>query len=544
MATGAEGDRRLGVALSGGGHRAACWSAGAVLGLVDAGVGDRIVSISSVSGGSITNGMLAAGDPAWRTDRAALESALAPGLHQWARDGLFFHGPATDTWVGATLGLVVAAVGGLLAAVAASIAAGRGVATSTAAWIATGIAVVLLLAAVLITRKVKAPSRMAALVLLGAVVAWPLTFGAVLLATASGWWLLLVWPAAVLLLLAAAKRFGARSAAVVTALDRTMFEGRTLQDLADRQIHHVFCATNLRTGNNLYLTNRAVWGFGHITKPAGDTPLAAAVQASACLPGAFLARTIDDIAGPGTGTVVLSDGGAYDNMADQWEWGFANRRRYAKEEGPEQEALLAVAQPEAADHLVVVNASRGMGGESTLVIKPGFKGEVASALGAKDVLYDVSTTTRRRLLIEMFDRERKAPSGGHTGLLVHIGTSPYELAGFSGTDPVAKRSAEAAAVLDRLTDAESGGTTPTPEDRRNWWKAVANRNSGVGTTLGALDPKAAGSTAELLHHAWVLTRIGTYVLSGWGTLPEPEEDLTDWRRARFDALVAQGGGGS
>jgi hypothetical protein len=47
----------------------------------------------------------------------------------------------------------------------------------------------------------------------------------------------------------------------------------------------------------------------------------------------FLARTMDLVAGDPASAVVLSDGGVYDNMADQWEWGFPNRVRYAAESG-------------------------------------------------------------------------------------------------------------------------------------------------------------------------------------------------------------------
>lgn len=49
---------RLGVCLSGGGHRAALFGLGALKYLVDAGLGPHITVVSSVSGGSITNGWL------------------------------------------------------------------------------------------------------------------------------------------------------------------------------------------------------------------------------------------------------------------------------------------------------------------------------------------------------------------------------------------------------------------------------------------------------------------------------------------------------
>lgn len=55
----AEPNQHIGVALSGGGHRAALFALGALRYLVDAGKGRELASVSSVSGGSITNGAIA-----------------------------------------------------------------------------------------------------------------------------------------------------------------------------------------------------------------------------------------------------------------------------------------------------------------------------------------------------------------------------------------------------------------------------------------------------------------------------------------------------
>jgi predicted acylesterase/phospholipase RssA len=51
-------ERTIGVALSGGGHRATLFGLGSLLALADAGLNERIVSVSSVSGGSIANGIV------------------------------------------------------------------------------------------------------------------------------------------------------------------------------------------------------------------------------------------------------------------------------------------------------------------------------------------------------------------------------------------------------------------------------------------------------------------------------------------------------
>lgn len=535
MDPGLPGEPRLGLALSGGGHRAAVWAAGAVLGLVDADQAKHIVSASSVSGGSIANGVIVASGDLRSASRADVETWLKPGLQQWAYSGLFFSGPSTDRWVAGTLGLLIAALAAVVAALTATISASRSWATATVVWVSVGLLVAMVLLIGLFARRM--PAKIISIAMLvGAVLVWPFAFLAVTAATASAWWLILIWIATVVLLGLAIKRFGNRSVAVVDALERTLFAGTggpvSLAALADRPVNHLFCATNLRSGNNVYLSNRITWGVPGIAGPPTALTLANAVQASACLPGAFLARTVDVLPDAEGGVVVVSDGGAYDNMADQWELGFANRRRNAEAAGASE--LLDTAQPEPANYFVVVNASRGMDTPSDMTVRPGLMGEIVSALAAKDVLYDVSTTTRRRLLVDIFQRSRKDPTSGPSGMLVHIGTSPYEIASsFSkGGDEIATRARDAIVLLDKIAAADSSGA-----DAKEWWADLAEQNSTVATTLGPLEKRAPGTTAALLHHAWVLTRVSAYVLHGRGALPN-DDHIDDWRRTRFDALVA------
>jgi hypothetical protein len=456
--------------------------------LVDADAAKDVISVASVSGGSIANGVIAVGGDLRSADRRDAEAWLAPGLHQWAHDGRFFPGPSTDSWVAATLGFVALAISALVAAAAATVGASRSWDPTTILWLSVAVLAAGILAVALSWRVLPAnPIRGA--VLAGAVAVGPLSFLATSAASDSSWWLLVIWPLAAILLGAAVRRFGRRSEAAVTGLEQTIFSSpRTLAQLSDRPVHHVFCATNLRTGNNTYLSNRLAWGYPDFAASPGSLSVAAAVQASACLPGVFLARTMDLVAGDPAGAVVLSDGGVYDNMADQWEWGFPNRIKYAAERGGAAAALLGTAQAAAATHLVVVNASRGMAGTSKMATSPGFRGELSSALGAKDVLYDVSTATRRRLLIDMFDRARANPNQGPGGMLIHIGSSPYQVVDrFVQEDgPIGTRAAEAASVLDQLTDAETGaGTNADRESRRRHWSKIANAN-GAGRARSPL----------------------------------------------------------
>jgi hypothetical protein len=106
-------------------------------------------------------------------------------------------------------------------------------------------------------------------------------------------------------------------------------------------------------------------------------------------------------------------------------------------------------------------------------------------------------------------------------------------------DDISRRAVQAEKVLDLLTDLELGTSKPDPERRRQWWIDRANENARVKTTLAPLEGIAPGTSAKLLHHAWVLTRITGHVVHAWGTLPDPAGDLADWRCRRFDELVEQ-----
>jgi hypothetical protein len=101
--------------LSGGGHRASVWAAGLLLYLADAGRNDDVGAIASVSGGSITNGVVAQ-QMDYRQARAnEVRDGLGPLLHHIAYTGLFFWGPSTNLYVVTVLGVLGVGALGLTA---------------------------------------------------------------------------------------------------------------------------------------------------------------------------------------------------------------------------------------------------------------------------------------------------------------------------------------------------------------------------------------------------------------------------------------------
>jgi hypothetical protein len=282
-------------------------------------------------------------------------------------------------------------------------------------------------------------------------------------------------------------------------------------------VHHVICTTELQTGTPFYFSNRLVYGYqyGGNTKPV-QLPLATAVQASACVPGAFAPRVIPlgSLGLNGTESIVINDGGTYDNMADEWEYGYVNRRRL-------WDGLLA-AQSDPAELLIVVNGSGGWNDRKPIA-RNGLKQELAGLLRSQGVQYDVSTAHRRRALNAMF-RAAEADGKGLDGLFAQIADSPYEVTttfrsrpGFE-PDDLARRADEAR----RYLDAHDGYSADV-------WDQWVKDTSGVSTTLAPLGPDV---TAKLLEHGYALTKINTYVIEGLGNLDQPID------RSRLRALCA------
>ena len=460
--------RDLGIALSGGGHRATAFALGSLLAVVDADLNRNTISVSSVSGGSIANAIAMTGPDFGQATASQFEEHIRPALVAVAERGLLLGGaPATRWYLRFTLG---AAALGLVALVASFV-----------------VAVLDFTVAALIV----------------------LVIGVVLLVIA---WVLL----------------RQRSARVSAAIDDELLGGRkrTMSDVAnmDSSVHHVMCTTELQSGEPFYFTNRCVWNyrFGGSTS-ANGVHLADAVQASACVPGAFNPRRIRladvglsnlTIQAPGQPSkviehVVLDDGGTYDNMADEWEYGFDNR--------VENFAELRSVQSQRAGYLVVVNASAGWNtpqpiGNSGLAL------EIAGLMRAQGVQYDVSTAHRRRALYSKFT---ETGSQVH-GVIIQISDNPYRLpqlfssANAGRIDDRTRRADEAIKFLDDQGYTSAG------------WDDVVGRTRSVGTTLA---PLGVEPTAELLEHGYVLTAVLLYVIDGKGTLSTID-------RTRFRALCS------
>jgi hypothetical protein len=444
---------RIAVALSGGGHRAALFSLGALMYLVDAGKSGEVTSVSSVSGSSLTNGHVAQtldyASATPETFRPVAERVAG----QLARHGTLWATPLTWLYL---FGLVVLAGAFLVGT-----------------WflpIHVALKVLVFVVGVL-------------------VVAW----------------------------FAKLRGFVCARAFARTLLNRS---GKPIR-LADvhTNVEHILCAADLHTGEHVYLSGAFACSYRFGVGSAGNVWLHDAVHASAAYPGGFPARRFPTEPHGFTGAaeeqakraghMVLVDGGVYDNMADEWALGVRERNtRWA--------GLASFSEP---DELVVVNASGAMGWKSMRRLSLPLLGELLTLKRDIDILYDVSTSTRRRWLVDRFD----AGVEGMSGALVHIAQSPFRVPRLiverlpAGDERVGR----AQAVLAKLGDSEPR------------WRAVVGITRRVQTTLSKVGEERA---ARLVEHGYVLALANLHVHLGYPLLDVPPPE-------RFDALVGAGSRG-
>ena len=301
------------------------------------------------------------------------------------------------------------------------------------------------------------------------------------------------------------------------SLDRALFRGAHLSRL-NPTTDHVICSCDLQTAESVFFSGRFVYSYRLGWGEPGDLPLARAVQASACLPGAFapVVLPIDrhrfTLAGAGDDPLtrmLLTDGGVYDNMGAEWPLRLAARVREGGGPNP---------PPHPVDEVVVVNASAGLGVSRRTSATLPILGEITSLLAVKDVLYDQTTSVRRRLLDVRYRATRAGvddPAVRLDGGTVQIDRSPYDLprSFASGHDDLARR---ARSALDVLTPGEEAA-----------WRAEAEANRSVKTALSKIP---ADRAARLMRHAYVLTMVNMHVLRDYPLLPIPTV-------AEFEKLV-------
>ena len=426
---------KIAVALSGGGYRASIFSLGVLLYLVDANKNKDVTSISSVSGGSITNAYLAQLKGYQEHESSTFWNKVQP-LAQTIANKTLWSTPLT--WVYILFLLVT-----FLAIVCVSFFG------NSWNW----------------------GSRF-------------LLFGTLLVP----WGFIFQQRGTV-----AGRSFG-------TNLYSPSGKPTKLYDI-EQSIDHVFCSTHLNEGEHFYFSGRFVYSYRFGWGKPGGLPLHVAVQASAAFPGGFPPRWIrtkhfdfvdgKNRPGPLPWVVTLTDGGVYDNMADQWSSGVVTRA------GAKPKLNLKIP-----DQLIVVNASAGLTWSLLNTLKIPLIGEFLSLLRVISVMFDNSSSLRMQALVEQFKS-----SQGLQGALLTITQNPFSIprAFEHGSSPAAARASHVIEQLDPHSETE--------------WKRIAKENSSVKTTLNKLGPDV---SARLMRHGYALAMANLHVILNFPILDIPD----------------------
>jgi hypothetical protein len=343
-----------------------------------------------------------------------------------------------------------------------------------------------------------------------------------------GWLQLVLFLAGLILALELTQ---ARSVVADRILRRLLFrtpDGRSirLKDL-NPAMTHLLCATEVQSKVHAYFSRAFTYSYEYGTSTgAGDLQLSTAVQASACFPGGFPARSLSaaklGFTAPHRKTLWLVDGGVYDNMGEQWAQRFISRMA-----GDPALAAVAGTPPQ---NLLVVNASAREGWSTApSLMRVPLLGELLTLLREKDILYQVGTTNRRFGLIRQFDTVRLAqalPPGpqrgallgnaGLNGALTHIATDPRWTSTATMSSPSEQAAcAEVTAALAAFTD-------------QAWIDEAHKRCPKVPTTLAKVGRTNA---AALLWLGYVLTMANLHVFFGAPLCELPT-------RQRLEALMA------
>jgi hypothetical protein len=377
---------RIGVALSGGGHRASVFGLGALVYLADAGRNRDVTSVASVSGGSITNAFVAQAVDYAGASAPEVRSAVAPLVQRLARRGTVWASPLIWLYLAGMIGLGVAVLAG--------------------------------------TWLLPVPAWLRVVVF---------ALGMIVLALYAGWRGIVCGRAL------ATTLFSPDGSP--TSLAST---GRRPVDhvLCATDLHageHVYFSGRFVCAYR--------FGFGvpgdlplHVAVQA-SAGLPGAFPPRWLPTGRHQFREAHDQAGGRARRMTLVDGGVYDNMGDQWPQRVAVRNRRWAALAPD------LREP---DQVVVVNASGGLGWRSMARLRLPLLGELFALLRDKDVLYDNGTTVRRQAMVVAFDDAAREGRSGGGALVHITSSPFNVVDGFLDSTTWPDRAARARAVLDAL----------------------------------------------------------------------------------------------
>lgn len=539
----------IGIALSGGGHRAAVFCLGAMLYLVDAGLNRSVTTISSVSGGSILNGYLGLLQTSFnKLTPEAFERHAGQLATKIAGDPLRWN--HTCVFVGAAL-LLLSSLWTLISSlalqtclvvlvlVASGIVGQKSGGTLWAWWGTWAYLTAICLAFLVALTRFFCPFRS------DATTSW-IAVGVALFCAVAFTQRNTI----------ASLAFGA---SVCRREKHSHFSTPRLEDLS-AGVTHIICATEMHGGQHLFFSRDFVYAPGIGVGSPGGLPLRAAIQASANVPVAFpfrLLRTsrfrfrlwdgtrLKD--GPyATGMVGdlgkifklpvwlrLCDGGVFDNLGVSWF--LRARRRFAAIQSQAAHMFIALDVGRLWDNAEKVkqvnelvrlgeSATRALSSPDKIVAVNGGKAPtwrnhsssqiplLREFLEAREIASVMYSNTQSERVRDLRARFGSANPPGAVIDIAEIGVDP------SLDDCVGEAVRRRDAFLEQV---------PWSEVAIDDLDELTQRNSAIPTTLR---PLGAERTTDLLLHGYLQAMVSLHIKLGYPLLARPE-------RSRFRALI-------
>ncbi len=436
----AQRDWKFDLSLSGGGVRASFFALGVILYLIDADLRGRIASISSVSGGSITNAALATGADIATAPKDEIRNRLQRFARLLARDGSFF-------WVGLKRIIKVMLTFGL-----------------------AGILVLIIGASF-------TPSRPPIWVQVMA-----LTVELVALILAS-------WSRRRRTQIAIYERFLKRleypdESGRKKPLRRAKENASRvlLKNLPDTSTVHIFCSTELTSGAPMFMTKTWSYCPAYGCALLENISVAEAVYASAAFPLVFppLPVNVDPVEWSGGDllerpTVLrLADGGVYNNLGTDW------RETITTASDVFQGLTKRFEYPVAAERRLIVNAS-APGRVDDL---RGFSLIRGAREFARTITIMYENTVRPRL-----QQLAQDPAYGEN-LVIDVSHAPLSVAEDIANRAIDKEARDRASAVAKILKSRPYG----------YWEEYNYKAARVRTTLESVGPKQA---AQLLQHGYL-----------------------------------------
>jgi hypothetical protein len=263
----------------------------------------------------------------------------------------------------------------------------------------------------------------------------------------------------------------------------------------------------LYADEHIYFSSNFVYSYSCGFGSSENTTLAEAVQASAAFPPLLPPVKVKSFPFHFTGgksnipsELILTDGGVYNNMGEQWIVGLQERK--------ERSSDIKKAAFDA-DIILLVNSTASTKNiPMSWFDKIPLLGEGTMFYRIVCSLFDQTTTTWRKTLFTDF-KNALMTGKGTRGIMVMLEQTPFQILDWmkNTTEPELEKQRERTiAVLDKF-----------PKDYRKEWDTIKETSLNTGTTFRVINQWTA---ENLIYHAFVVTMINAHIILGFPMIYE------------------------